>query len=164
VQTPDGVLVVTGGTDGITGGLTWGDAVTSGRWEARVKMPKADPSYQALIALLPVPETAGGGEIDIVNGDPRRLRTDIVVRGADDRTLRDQVSADATDWHNWAVEWTPDRITAYLDGKVWYRVDRTSAFPAGPLRLALRLDWFPGGGAPRRSTMDVDWVRYYAIP
>ena len=51
--------------------------------------------------------------------------------------------ADATQWHNWAVEWTPTYIATYLDGKEWWRTERTEIFPPGPMHLCIQLDWFP---------------------
>ncbi|OLT10752.1 hypothetical protein BJF78_05585 [Pseudonocardia sp. CNS-139] len=72
---------------------------------------------------------------------------------------------DGSQWHNWAVEWTPESITAYVDGEEWFRTTDTSIFPPGPMHLCIQLDWFPDDavGAVRESVMHVDWVRQYAL-
>ena len=71
---------------------------------------------------------------------------------------------DATQWHNWAVEWTPDHIAAFVDGKQWWRTDKPEALPPGPMHLCIQLDWFPkSGAAVQTSHMYVDWVRQYPL-
>jgi hypothetical protein len=159
----NGVLTITGDANGTTGGLAWGPGATHGRWEARIQAPVADPTYHAVLDLLP-DQTSAGSEVDVMeNSDPTRQKTDFVLHHSGDSPHR-QVTADATQWHNWAVEWSPERITAYLDGQEWFRTTRTSAFPPGAMHLVLRLDWFPtGGGTVQPSTMKVDWVRFYPI-
>ena len=107
-----------------------------------------------------------GGEVDFMeSGDETRQKTDFFLHyGASNNQLHGQVAIDATQWHNWAVEWAPDHITAYVDGQEWYTTRDTGAFPPGPMHLTLQLDWFPkGGGAVAPSTMSADWVRYYPI-
>lgn len=102
-----------------------------------------------------------------LHGDRRRYPAEdrfFLHYGEENHQLHGQLAIDATQWHNWAVEWTPDHITAYVDGQEWYTTTRTDAFPPGPLHLTLQLDWFPkGGGAVAPSTMSADWVRYYPI-
>ena len=97
-------------------------------------------------------------------GDDARRTTDAFIHyGEDNRQVHGSVEADATRWHNWAVEWTPSSITTYLDGTEWFRTTDTAVQPPGPMHLCLQLDWFPKGGTVRRSTMQVDWVREYAL-
>jgi hypothetical protein len=127
----------------------------------------ADPTYNAVMLLWPDAENFPvGGEIDFMEiGDETRQKTDFFLHyGADNQQVHGQVQIDATRWHNWAVEWAPDHITAYVDGQEWYTTTRTDAFPPGPMHLTLQLDWFPtGSGAVQPSAMHVDWVRYYPI-
>jgi hypothetical protein len=61
------------------------------------------------------------------------------------------------------VEWTPKGITAYLDGEQWFRSTDQKTLPPGPMHLCIQLDWFPGDGATRTSSMQVDWVKQYAL-
>jgi hypothetical protein len=72
-------------------------------------------------------------------------------------------TTDATQWHAWAVEWTPSSITMFRDGEAWFRTTDKAVQPPGPMHLCVQLDWFPKGGSVQESTMQVDWVREYAL-
>lgn len=166
VSVAGGVLTLTGDGSGTTAGMAWSPGRKYGRWEARVRAPAADPSYHALLLLWPDAEDfPEGGEIDFMEmTDGDRQETDLFVHyGADDSQVHDAVRVDGTQWHNWAVEWTPDAITAYVDGQEWFRTTDPQVQPPGPMHLCVQLDWFPRDGSPRESTMQVDWVRQYAL-
>ena len=164
----DGVLTITGDRRGDTAGMEWGGGQRYGRWEGRVRAPASDPSYNALLLLWPDAEDFPvGGEIDFMEMmDPTRQKTHAFLHyGPRNRTVSGSVVADGTRWHNWAVEWTPTRIVTYLDGKEWWRTERRDAFPPGPMHLCIQLDWFPkkARGPVQASTMQVDWVKQYAL-
>jgi hypothetical protein len=166
VTVQDGVLTIGGDASGTTGGMAWGNGRRYGRWEGRVRAPAADPSYDAVLLLWPDAENwPEGGEIDFMEmSDPARQVTDGFVHyGPDNRRARGSVRVDATQWHNWAVEWTPTSMTMFLDGKEWYRTTDAAVQPPGPMHLCVQLDFFPKGGTVAPSTMQVDWVREYAL-
>lgn len=166
ISVEDGVLTITGGPTGTTGGMAWNPGQKYGRWEGRVKAPAGDGSYDALLLLWPDAEDFPvGGEIDFMEmQDPTRRTTDLFVHhGADNSQVNGQVEIDGTAWHNWAVEWTPEAITAYVDGEEWFRTTDTSIFPPGPMHLSIQLDWFPQGATATGTTMMVDWVRQYSL-
>lgn len=161
----DGVLTLTGDAAGTTAGMCWGRGQRYGRWEGRLRAPESDPSYDALLLLWPDDDAPGGGEIDIAEmQDPSRRTTGFHLHhGADDAQVEGRVEVDATRWHTWAVEWTPQEITAHVDGRPWFRTTDAATFPPGPMHLCVQLDWFPSGDGPvRESSMQVDWVREYA--
>ena len=173
-RTPDavsvggGLLTITGNPKGDTAGMEWGGGQRYGRWEGRVRAPASDPTYNALLLLWPDAEDFPvGGEIDFMEMmDHTRQKTQVFLHyGKSNKTVSGSVVADATQWHNWAVEWTPTRIATYLDGKEWWRTERTEIFPPRPMHLCIQLDWFPGDGDDpvRTSTMQVDWVKQYAL-
>ena len=164
-----GILTITGDANGTTGGMAWRlGGAKYGRWEARVKSPVADPTYNAVMLLWPDAENwPVGGEVDFMEiSDETRQKTDFFLHyGEADHQLHGEKVIDATQWHNWAVEWTPTTITGYVDGVAWFSTTRADALPPGPMHLTLQLDWFPGSGsgAVRQSEMQVDWVRYYPV-
>ncbi len=164
-----GILTINGDANGATGGMAWRLGNTQyGRWEARVKSPVADPTYHAVMLLWPDAENwPVGGEVDVMEtSDETRQKADFFLHyGKEDHQLHGEKVIDATQWHNWAVEWTPTRISGYVDGVAWFSTTRTDALPPGPMHLALQLDWFPGSGsaAVQQSEMQVDWVRYYPV-
>ncbi|MCO1657247.1 glycoside hydrolase family 16 protein [Pseudonocardia humida] len=164
----DGRLIITGSPDGTTAGMSWGDGQKYGRWEGRVRAPEADDAYHALLLLWPDAENFPiGGEIDfmeMLDGD--RQTTNLFLHyGADNSQISGEVEVDATTWHNWALEWTPESITAYLDGEEWFSTTEQEIFPPGPMHLAVQLDWFPDSEdeRSRESRMEVDWVMQYPL-
>jgi len=169
VTVSGGILTISGDADGTTGGMAWRlGSAKYGRWEARVKSPVADPAYNAVMLLWPDAENwPVGGEVDFMEiSDETRQKTDFFLHyGEADHQLHGEKVIDATQWHNWAVEWTPATITGYVDGVAWFSTTRADALPPGPMHLTLQLDWFPGSGsgAVRQSEMQVDWVRYYPV-
>jgi hypothetical protein len=166
----DGVLTIRGDAKGITEGMAWehGKGQKYGRWEGRVRAPASDPTYNALLLLWPDAEDFPvGGEIDFMEmTDHTRQSTNVFLHhGKDNAQEHGLVRVDATQWHNWAVEWTPKGVTTYVDGKSWWHTDNTAALPPGPMHLCIQLDWFPqkAGGAVTPSQMQVDWVRQYPL-
>ncbi|NMH95927.1 glycoside hydrolase family 16 protein [Pseudonocardia acidicola] len=162
----NGYLTITGDPDGTTAGMAWNFGSMYGRWEGRIKAPASDPSYNALLLLWPDAENFPvGGEIDFMEMmDPTRQKTNAFLHyGADNSQIGGEVGIDATQWHNWAVEWTPTKITTFVDGQEWWSTTDTSAFPPGPMHMTIQLDWFPKGGAVQQSRMYVDWVRFYPV-
>jgi beta-glucanase (GH16 family) len=167
VSVENGALTITGDPQGNTAGMAWGDGQKYGRWEGRVKAPASDRSYNALLLLWPDAENwPVGGEVDFMEmSDHTRQSTDMFLHyGSSNSQLHGEVTIDATEWHNWAVEWTPDHITAFVDGKQWFHTDKKEALPPGPMHLCIQLDWFPkSGAAVQTSHMYVDWVRQYSL-
>jgi hypothetical protein len=165
----DGLMTITGDVDGTTGGLALLPGQKYGRWEARVRVPEGDETYNALLLLWPDAEDwPVGGEVDFMEMlDADRQRTDAFVHyGEDNSQVQGYVLADGTQWHNWAVEWTAEHIITYLDGREWYRTSDPEVFPPGPMHLAIQLDWFPENttdGQVEESQMQVDWVRQYPL-
>jgi len=166
----DGVLTIEGDAEGTTAGMAWGrgEGQKYGRWEGRVRAPASDPTYHALLLLWPDAEDfPRGGEIDFMEmTDHTRQSTNVFLHhGADNAQEHGTVAIDATQWHNWAVEWTPKGVTTYVDGERWWHTDKADALPPGPMHLCIQLDWFPQkrDGAVKPSQMQVDWVRQYPI-
>ena len=148
--------------------MAWGGGQQYGRWEGRVRAPASDPTYNALLLLWPDAENFPvGGEIDFMEMmDHTRQKTNVFLHyGEDNKQVSGSVVADATQWHNWAVEWTPTHVTTFLDGKEWWRTERAEILPPGPMHLCIQLDWFPKSSRSKvqTSTMQVDWVKQYAV-
>jgi len=164
ISAQDGVLTITGTPDGTTGGMAWNPGRMYGRWEARVRSPAGDPDYHSVLLLWPDAENwPVGGEVDFMEiSDASRQNVEMFLHyGADNSQVQGDVDVDATEWHNWAVEWTPDHIAAFLDGEEWWRTDDTGILPPGPMHLTIQLDNF--GGPGQETQMHVDWVREYDV-
>jgi hypothetical protein len=169
VSVKDGILTIEGDSEGKTGGMALNSSQKYGRWEGRVKTPPSDDTYHAVMLLWPDSEKwPEDGEVDFMEMlDPDRQETNAYIHYSEDnKQEHGEVKADATQWHNWAVEWTPEHIITYLDGREWFRVTDPKVLPPGKMHLCIQLDWFPDDDHKdvKASSMDVDWVKEYPYP
>lgn len=154
-------------------GMAWKEDQKYGRWEARVRS-EAGNGYGPVMLLWPESEKwPEDGEIDIMEipkGD-RQKASFTVHWGEDNKQDGRSVQADFTQWHTFAVEWTPEHVVGYLDGVEFSRTDDPAANPPGPMHFAMQQDigpygddWIPAPDAstPATCTFEVDWVRIYA--
>jgi Glycosyl hydrolases family 16 len=82
-----------------------------------------------------------------------------------DEFSAEQVAIDVRDFHVYAAEWTPERVTFFIDGESVKTVDQS---PSYPMQLMLGIYEFPGDRAPRSAAaypkeFVVDYVRGYAL-
>jgi beta-glucanase (GH16 family) len=169
----DGTLKLTS-RGNTSAGMAWDDGQKYGRWEARVRAERGS-GYGPVLLLWPDSEDwPEDGEIDIMEipkGD--RAKAHFTMHWGEDNTQDGASTAgDFTQWHTFAVEWTPDHVIGYVDGAQVYRTDDPDANPPGPMHFAMQQDigpygddWIPAPDAstPATCTFEVDWVRIYAI-
>ncbi|NMI01979.1 family 16 glycosylhydrolase [Pseudonocardia acidicola] len=72
------------------------------------------------------------------------------------------VRHDSTQWSAYALEWTPQKITAYVNGTEWYSTPKTDAFRPRPMTMTVQLDYFPPAGGA--TAMHLDWAKQWALP
>lgn len=166
----DGLLTITGDSEGNSGGMAWMPGQLYGRWEVCMKSPPGSENYHSVVLLWPDSENwPADGEIDfmeileptrqVVTASVLHLKPGDPALKADPNDYR-KITIDATQWRAWAVEWAPDRIRGYVDGNEWFEVDRH--IPTTPMHLAIQLDNF-GGDISQGGQQIVDWVRQYPI-
>lgn len=170
-RTPDaakvsnGQLTLTGSPNGDSAGLAWNPGQKYGRWEGCVQSPTpASDSMHSLLLLWPDAENfPEGGEVDFMEiSDATRKTTETFLHfGADNSQETGKVDIDATQWHAFAVEWTPDGITNYVDGKKWWSDTEKSHLPPDKMHLCIQLDYF-GGKVEEETLQHTDWVRQYS--
>lgn len=167
---------------------------TYGRAAARIKMPDAVGVWPAfwLLGNGQWPET---GEIDIMEYVGEADWTGVALHGegySGETPLVDKQffppDTDVTQWHEYAVEWTPDQIVFTVDGRLTYRVTRAMAEHYGKWSFDnpkfVILNFALGGAYPYKTNgiekpyaglpavtvekikhgeiaMYVDWVRVY---
>ena len=161
----NGVLRMTGTPDGTTAGMAWRHPQKYGRWETRARFPAGCGCYHPVLILWPADDPwPAGGEIDYaeVFDGPRQELNFFLHYGADNRQLHATRQVDMTRWHNFAVEWTPDHVTGYLDGEPYFHTNRRDVLPPGRMNQTIQLDWFPGPTAGGAS-LEVDWVAMYRL-
>ncbi|MEO3782492.1 glycoside hydrolase family 16 protein [Actinocorallia sp. B10E7] len=175
VSVGDGVLRLTGALYGgrnLSGGVAAHYAQTFGRFEARMRVERG-AGYSAVILLWPTrqgdPEWA---EINFAEiPDSLRRTTGLFVHhGKDDKTSSRSVDRDFTRWHVFAVEWLPDRVTFFIDGKIVWEHTGDDIPKKADMHLALQndvvcyaKDQCRDETTPERVTMYVDWVRVYPL-
>lgn len=165
IRLSNGVLRMTGTPNGTTAGMDWDHQQKYGRWEIRARFPAGCGCYHPVLLLWPVDHPwPVGGEIDYAEvTDPGRQTLKFFLHyGADNRQLRGSTRVDMTQWHNLAVEWTPDHITGYVDGEPFFHTAQRKVFPPGPMKPTIQLDWFPDS-TKRGATLEVDWATIYTL-
>ena len=166
----DGVATVSGDASGTTGGMLANFGQQQyGRWETRMRTSVRDPKYHPVVSLWPNNSVSPNcAEVDYGEGVWDTTVMKFHLHWACDRSTDFQTTStqtiDSTQWHNYAVEWTPAGVTGYLDGVKWFSDTDPAHNPSVGMHQTLQLDWFPDGSATIPSQMQVDWVRVYAEP
>jgi Glycosyl hydrolases family 16 len=166
-RTPDavtvsgGAAVIRGDAKGNTGGMSWRDDRRTGRWEMRAKFPKGDAQYHPVLLLWPENGGSDEGEVDFAETTSASTSVEFFLHhgSGDQETAEKQI--DITQWHNYAVEVTADRVTGYVDGQKWFESTDRDTLPREAVHPVIQLDWFPKGDSPEPSEMLVDWMRIY---
>jgi len=171
-------ISVSGGSLAITaagetsGGMENSFSQVYGRWEFRARTDYGR-GFGSAILLWPDSEKLADGEIDIaeVPFEKRDIVHFVLHSGAGGNTLNgSRLAGDFSQWHTFAVDWLPDHITWYVDGRARFTVTDKSRIPDTPMHLAIQLDqgpvkdWIlaPDATTPAKIRLQVDWVRTYA--
>lgn len=164
VTVGDGMLTIAGDGKGRTGGLAarFGHQ-EYGRWEVRMKTTVRDTEYHPVVLLWPDSNASPTcAEVDFGEGGDSASSVQFFLHyacsGANFQTFASK-DIDTTEWHNYAVDWSPSAVIGYIDGVEWFR--DTLHVPAESMHQALQLDWFPDGTPTVPTKMYVDWVRLY---
>ena len=159
-------MVINGSADGTTAGM--GARLGSqkyGRWEVRAA-GSGDNEYHMVSILWPDSENwPCDGEIDYAetSGGWKNIKF-FHHYSCDNKQTSASNSLDVSQFHNYAVDWSPNGIIGYVDGVQWFRDTDPAHQPPGSMHQTLQLDWFPDSTANGTAEMRVDWVRVYAAP
>ncbi len=169
----DGHLVLVGGLykgQDQSAGVISRLAQTYGRWEARIRSDPG-PGYSATAFLWPThlgePEWSEIDFAEILAGD-RKSGGLFIHHGKDDRQVQKTIRADFTQWHTVAVDWLPDHVTFWLDGAKYWTYQGSFIPKQSDMHLYLRNERRNGfhrtESTPRKTTMQVDWIRVFRAP
>lgn len=162
ITVQNGVMTIRGDNKGTTGGMAWSDDQRFGKWELRARFPKGDDQYHPVLLLWPQGKWPQGGEVDFAETTSASSNVDFFLHySSSNKQKSAEQPLDLTQWHNYAVEWVDGRITGYIDGRQWFQSTDSSTLPPGQMHVAIQLDYFPDGGSPKPTEMDVDYVRIY---
>ena len=154
-----------------SGGLEWAPGQLYGRWEVRARTQKAVGYGDVLILWPDAEDFPQGGEVDFMEiPKPERNEYNFNLHfGADNSQNGTKVAGDFTQWHNYAVEWTPDHVAGFVDGQEVFRTTERHQIPPRPMHLTMQQDigpydnWIPPRDAttPAEVSFQIDWVRIY---
>jgi hypothetical protein len=174
-RTPDAVsfdsngLVITGDSNGDTGGMMWQQGQQYGAWEVRVRVPEGAQDYNAVALLWPSTDKwPGDGEVDFLELKNDATRHNVTGAlhyspdGQTDKWIGGNVDVDATQWHNYAVEWTPTEMTFYVDAVPYFTTTDVENFPSTAMQLCLQFD-VAGSDLAGGGQMEVAWARMYSL-
>ena len=141
-----------------------------GRFEIRCRVPKGKGLWPAFW-LLPDP-LGWPPEIDvleILGHEPNKVHMTHHFRDAQRQRKSDGGSWTGPDFtaefHEFAVEWLPERIVWFVDGTERFRSEKT--IPTARMYLLVNLaiggNWpgAPNEQTPFPSALEVDWIRVY---
>lgn len=178
----DGMLVMTGKSNGHTGWLRALNYARYGRveWRSRSRNtgPNGDP-YHVLGLWWPTEPEAwpDNGELDVLeymNPDgkqagaylhyPHRKGISIQQEGPLSK------NCDMTQWNTFNVEWNSTGVRSWINGEKWYDV-RDGGGPQGRKNIQdmtkgmwhFQLDNFSKNGPWRPAVIEVDFVRFYPV-
>jgi hypothetical protein len=157
-------MVITGTPDGTTAGMSAKFARQKyGRWEIRAA-GSGDNEYR-LVSLL-WPDSGNWpceGEIDYAEttGDWNLIKF-FHHYGCTNSQTSGSMVLDISQFHNYAVDWSPNGMVGYIDGVKWFEDTDPAHQPPASMHQTLQLDWFPDGTPDGPGEMRVDWVRVYA--
>jgi beta-glucanase (GH16 family) len=166
VDVADGVLTITGSSNGTTGCIGMRQARQYGRWEARMRVPPGGNQYHPVLILWPNDDKwPQGGEVDYAEAASTKAPI-MQFNYLSDNTgapvwTHGERAIDISQWHNYAVEWTPTAMRGYIDGILFFEDTDRTRLPPVPMRQTIQLDWFPQGNKTTKSIMKVDWIRLY---
>lgn len=145
-------------------------AFTYGYAEIRAKVPKGKAMWPAFWLLPARKDTPP--EIDVLEilgerSSTVRMTLHYANDKGQDRTAGKKYSGPnfATDFHTFAIDWTPQRITWYVDGQEQYQVDHD--IPHEPMYLIANLAaggaWYgyPDATTPLPAYFEIDYIRVY---
>lgn len=146
-----------------------------GRWEARVRSvgtgPAGSRQYHPLLIVWPTSNRwPQDGEYDFLeNGAPGEACAESFMHYPHNAGIATQqvftketnCGAPLTQWHNVALEWTPERVRGFIDGKQWFDLSggatavrrKIQDMPSG--HLTIQLDNF-FGARMQPATYEVD--------
>lgn len=156
----------------VSGGMAWrGPPTTYGRWEVRMRADRGI-GYSAVLLLWPDSDRwPTDGEVDFAEiSAPNRDENNFTVHwGPDNSKDSTTLLGDFSQWHDYAVEWEPDHLTIFVDGRPVYNTIDRAAIPHVPMHLAVQQDVIEdnktavgNAGVPVKVTMHIDWVHMYS--
>lgn len=165
---PGGFLRETGEANGNTGWLASALDQRYGKWEVRMRLSAPAPGrnqYHPVLLLWPESgKWPQGGEYDYTEVNIGDTSDTAFIHHPANTVIQDRYSSaplDLTQWHNYAIEWTPTAINGYIDGVQWFSDKNASAQTSESMHQTIQLD-NNSGASMSPASMDVDWFHVWS--
>ncbi|SDT19245.1 Glycosyl hydrolases family 16 [Friedmanniella luteola] len=149
----------------------WGQRY--GRYSVRFRSDQL-PGYKLAFMLWPDSDNWGEGEVDFPEvgslEQGNRIYANLYQRGntatgtpGPSTGFRTTTDAAGSGWHVATTEWSPNKLTYYLDGKALGTL--TTGVPTTSFHPVLQVETAVGGPSPSSAVsghVQVDWVTMYA--
>lgn len=176
------ILTLTGLANGDSAGMEHKFDQKYGRWEVRMRSSNTSTSgatYHPVLIIWPTDDQwPQSGEYDFSENDsPGDSTAQAYIHFPHPASVAVQQRQftktpwDASQWHNYAIEWTANGITCFLDGEVWFSTSggassspqrsNIQAMPSG--HLTIQLDNFNGASGNREAKMEIEWVHTFTL-
>jgi beta-glucanase (GH16 family) len=170
ITVEDGKLRITA-RGNVSGGMNHERSQRYGRWEFRARTDKGRGRGSAILLWPDSLDKEADGELDMMEV-PREDRTQahfVIHYSAQNKLAGNKVGGDFSQWHTFAMDWLPNRITWYVDGVKQFETTDRNVIPTSSMHLAIQLDmgpfeeWIlaPDETTPAEVSLEVDWVRVY---
>lgn len=138
----------------------WGGQLY-GRYSVRMRAD-AVPNFKVAFLLWPDSENWNDGEINFPEGSltDRPMAFNHCVGHPQDNCYAAQSSVKFTDWHTYTIEWTPKKISYFIDGKLLGST--TKSIPNKPMHWVLQVE--SDGTRPHPHAtghVEIDWATIY---
>jgi beta-glucanase (GH16 family) len=97
----------------------------------------------------------------VFDGDRQEVNFNLHY-GSADNVMNRVKRVDMTRWRNFAVEWTPDHISWYIDGNRYFHTTQHSAQPPEKMFQTIQLG-YDGDKGSGTATMEIVWATKYAL-
>lgn len=155
--------------DGKTGYMSNRFGQKYGKWEVRGKITTATPGKPGHPNWLLWPDSERwpqGGEYDYMEVSSDAQRASAYIHHPTQSGVKQDIyhsgALNLGEWHNYAIEWTPQRVRGFIDGVAWFDDTNPGAQAPGPMHGTIQLDNFVGTSGMATVHMDTDWFRVYA--
>ena len=170
VQHQNGMLTLNTTDAGTVSATLDREGATTGRWETRLRSRSygtGGENFRVLTELVPAdPEGYHCGAQNIALNDYKigRKTVQLHIRTLPDNVFRGHVGKldlGKDEWHTYAVEVKPKRISWFVDAHVIHSERRRAALSGVPLTVRFTMQAVPEA-TMNPSRMQMDWLRHWS--
>lgn len=170
VRNQNGMLTLETETSGDLSAKLAGAGHATGRWEIRWRARKYGsgfPNYTVRTELVPAGDRkqyCGARNVALESYTLRHPRVKFYINNLPNLAFRAARGGaySNNNWHTFAVEVTPKRISWFVDAHVISTETRPEALSGVPFTVKFSMD-APTGQRMNRARMQLDWLRYWTL-